>query len=56
MKDEDIIKLAESKGFGFIKHKDSWFWTVKAPDDDFFTSEFKGKRMDWLKIKLWNYM
>ena len=57
MKDADIIELAEIKGFTFIKHVNSWVWTIKLPDDDdSFTSEIVKDRMDWLKIKLWNYM
>ena len=52
MNDEDIIKLAQSKEFKFIKHVNSWVWSVIAPDNDCFVSEKAEDRMKWLKTKL----
>ncbi len=53
MTDEEIIIEAEAQGFRFVKHKNSWNWSVIAPDESFIiTEQGDQKGMEWLRKKL----
>ena len=53
MTDDEIITKAESLGFRFHKRKDSWVWSVVAPDEDSTTCEQGDlKGMKWLREKI----
>lgn len=58
MTDEQIIVKAESLGFKFHKHKDSWRWTVITPNrkDSVICEQGDPEGMRWLREKITYFM
>jgi len=56
MTDDEAIILAESLGFKFQKQKNSWHWSIIAPDEDARIYE-QGDPLGmlWIREKLTKY-